>query len=198
VTEIRILALEDDPASQAALHTMLDAEDWVIQIVSDVDAMMKELARGSWGLLIAGLDVIGLSGPVFTTLLELAVAAPIEDGRSRIRVLFVIPQDLVTQAIPLLESQHVAYVVKPYQFNDFTEKINDLLVQANLITKTARERGFAFDKKQSPRAGKRASKGQSSSMFASREDYHYTDEELAEYEREQETEKKKKITNRPI
>ncbi len=198
MSEIKILVLEEDAASQSALQTMLDSEGWSVQIVAEVSAVMKELARGSWGLVVASLGVTGLSGPVFTTLLELAKAPPVEDGRSRIRVLFVVPQAVVTQAIPILENDRVPYAVKPFQFNDFMEKINDLLVQAQLLKKTARERGFGSQQPAGGSKGKRGSQERESSMFASRDAYYYTEEELAEYERDQEKEKKKKFGDRQL
>ena len=83
------------------------------------------------------------------------------------------------------------------------EKVNDLLLQAQFIGKTARERGFAFEKRERLKPGRPGKKAApASSMFASRDEYYYTEEELAEYERQQsEEEKKKKKTRlgeRPI
>ena len=202
--ELHILALEDDPGSQKSIHLMLDAEGWKVTLMSDSSTAMQELAKGTWALVIASLSLVGLDSPLFQILKELALAAPVEEGRSRLRVLFVVPAEEVTRMIPILENERLPYATKPYQFNDFMEKVNDLLLQAQFIGKTARERGFAFEQRVRSKSGKPGKKAAAaSSMFASRDEYYYTEEELAEYERQQseEEKRKKKKTNlgeRPI
>jgi DNA-binding response OmpR family regulator len=191
--EINILVVEDDPGSQNAIQMMLDAEGWRVKIIGDADAAMQELAHGSWALVVANLSIVEPSSPLFQILKELAQAAPVEEGKSRVRVLFVVPTSEVTQLIPVLENARLPYAMKPYQFNDFIEKVNDLLLQAQFLSKTARERGFAFEKSERTKTGKPGKKGTAAnSMFASRDEYYYTEEELAEYEREQSDEEKKK------
>jgi len=201
--EIHILVLEDDPGSQKSIQLMLDAEGWKVTLLDNESAAMQELAKGTWALVIASLTLVELGGPLYQILKELAQAAPVEEGRSRLRVLFVVPAVEVARMIPILEADRLPYATKPYHFNDFMERVNDLLVQAQFITKTARERGFAFEKRahtKSGRPGKKAAAA--SSMFASRDEYYYTEEELAEYERQQSEEEKKKkkskLGERPI
>ena len=198
--EINILVLEDDAESQSAIQMMMDGEGWKVRIIGDVDEAMQELARGTWALVVANLSLADLSSPLFQILKELAQAPPVEDGKSRVRVLFIVPLGDATQAIPVLETSRLPYAMKPYQFNDFMEKVNDLLLQAQFVTKTARERGFAFEKQERATSGKKAKNtAAASSMFASRDEYYYTEEELAEYEREiEEQKKKKKLTDRPL
>ncbi|HKO03420.1 MAG TPA: hypothetical protein VJW51_01670 [Candidatus Acidoferrales bacterium] len=197
--EINILVLEDDPGSQHAIRLMMDGEGWKVKVIGDADAGMQELAHGSWALVVANLSVVEFSSPLFQILKELAQAAPVEEGKSRVRVLFVVPASQTTEAIPVLENARLPYAMKPYQFNDFIEKVNDLLLQAQFLSKTARERGFAFEQRAKPgKPGKKASAA--NSMFASRDEYYYSEEELAEYEREQseQEKKKKKLTDRPL
>lgn len=200
--EINILVLEDDPGSQNAIQVMMDGEGWRVKILDDADAALKELAQGSWALVVASMSLVDLASPLFQVLKELAQSAPVEEGKSRVRVLFVVPTADATQLIPVLEGARVPFSLKPYQFNDFMEKVNDLLLQAQFLTKTARERGFAFEKRSKPKTGKPGKKGTAAnSMFASRDEYYYTEEELAEYERQQseeEKKKKKKLGERPI
>jgi DNA-binding response OmpR family regulator len=201
--ELHILVLEDDPGSQKSIELMLDAEGWKVTVLSDASAGMQELAKGTWALAIASLSLVSLGGPLFQILKELAQAAPVEEGRSRLRVLFVVPENEVANIIPTLEQDRLPYATKPYHFNDFMEKVNDLLIQAQFIGKTARERGFAFEQRARTKSGKPGKKAAAaSSMFASRDEYYYTEEELAEYERQQSDEEKKKkkskLGERPI
>jgi len=199
--EINILVLEDDTGSQNAIQVMMDGESWKVKILADAEAALQELAQGSWALVVACLSLVELSSPLFQVLKELAQAAPVEEGKSRVRVLFVVSASQATEAIPLLENARLPYAMKPYQFNDFMEKVNDLLLQAQFVSKTARERGFAFEQHERTKtanAGKKAAAG--NSMFASRDEYYYSEEELAEYEREQKDDekKRKKLTDRPL
>jgi len=202
--EIHILVLEDDPGSQKSIELMLDAEGWKVTLLSDASAGMQELAKGTWALVIASMSLVEPSGPLFQILKELGQAAPVEDGRSRLRVMFVVPENELSNLLPILEKERLPYATKPYHFNDFMEKVNDLLIQAQFIGKTARERGFAFEQRARTKSGKPGKKAAAaSSMFASRDEYYYTEEELAEYERQQseEEKRKKKKTNlgeRPI
>ena len=199
--EINILVLEDDSESQNAIQMMMDGEGWKVKILDDADAGMQELAHGSWALVVANLSLANFSTPLFQILKELAQAPPVEEGKSRVRVLFVVPLGDATEGIPVLEKARLPYAMKPYQFNDFMEKVNDLLLQAQFVTKTARERGFAFEKRESSAKGKKGKTGTAAnSMFASRDEYYYTEEELAEYEKEEKEQqkKKKKLTERPL
>jgi len=200
--EINILILEDETASQNAIQVMMDGESWKVKILGDAEAALPALAQGSWALVVASLTLVDFSSPLFQVLKELAQAAPVEEGKSRVRVLFIVPAAKATEAIPVLDAARLPYAMKPYQFNDFMEKVNDLLLQAQFLSKTARERGFAFEQRAKPgKPGKKAAAA--NSMFASRDEYYYSEEELAEYEREQKDseQKKKKSKNlgdRPI
>jgi DNA-binding NtrC family response regulator len=200
--EINILVLEEDPGSQNAIQMMMDGEGWKVKLLGDADAGMQELAHGSWALVVASVAMTGYSSPLFQILKELAQAPPVEEGKSRVRVLFVVAAGEVTEALPVMEKARLPYAMKPYHFNDFMEKVNDLLLQAQFVTKTARERGFAFEQRESAAKSKKGkSAAASNSMFASRDEYYYTEEELAEYEKElkeEEKKKKKKLTDRPI
>ena len=201
--EINILVLEDDPGSQNAIQVMMDGEGWRVKTFDNPDVVLPELARGSWALVVASMALLDFSSPLFQVLKELAQSAPVEDGKSRVRVLFVVPPTHVAQAVPMLEQARLPFAVQPYQFNDFLEKVNDLLLQAQFLSKTARERGFAFEKRAKLRTGKAGKKAAGPNpMFASRDEYYYTDEELADYERQESEEekkkKKKKLGERPI
>ncbi|HTQ87628.1 MAG TPA: hypothetical protein VMI93_15520 [Candidatus Solibacter sp.] len=200
--EINILVLEEDAGSQNALQMMMDGEGWKVKMIGDAGAGMQELAQGSWALVVASLALADVSSPIFQILKELAQAPPVEEGKSRVRVLFGVPAGTEVETLAMLESARLPYTMKPYQLNDFMEKVNDLLLQAQFLTKTARERGFAFERRESAAKGKKGKKGTAAnSMFASRDEYYYTEEELAEYEKEQQDQankKKKKLTERPL
>jgi len=75
------------------------------------------------------------------------------------------------------------------------DKVSDLLVETKAIVGPLRMTRYEFGAARK----KKTQDGRSNSMFASRDEYYYTEEELAEYEREQkESEKKSKLTKRPL
>jgi len=198
--DINILILEDDAQAQGALQLMMDGEGWRLKMLGDPNAAMQELAHGSWALVVASLSLVDIASPLFQILKELAQASPVEDGKSRVRVLFAVTPGDAPAIVPVLDAARLPYAMKPYQLNEFMEKVNELLLQAQFLTKTARERGFAFQKRTQTTGSKKGKKSTAAnSMFASRDEYYYTEEELAEYEKEiEEQKKKKKLTDRPI
>lgn len=201
MAEISILVFDDDTESQNALRVLLDSEGWRVRVVPLLTQGMKELSQGTWSMVIANVALTGLEGPVFTTLSELAAAAPVEAEKSRVRVLFVVPELLAPQAQPQLEAGHLPYVLKPFHLHDFLEKVSDLLVEAKALPKSIREKSFGqLNADRRKKADRRSNKDRRTNpMFASREDYYMTEEEIAEFEKtEKEEEKKRKLTKRPI
>ena len=73
------------------------------------------------------------------------------------------------------------YAVRPFHLHDFLEKVSDLLVEVKAIEgplrMTRREYGEARKRKKEV--------DRTTSMFASRDCYVYTEEELAEYEKQE-------------
>jgi DNA-binding response OmpR family regulator len=201
VAEISILVFDDDTESQNALRVLLDSEGWRVRVVPLLTEGMKELARGTWSMVIANVALTGLDGPVFATLSELASAAAVEGEKTRVRVLFVVPELLAGQAQSQLEAARLPYVLKPFHLHDFLEKVSDLLVEAKALPKSIRERSFGQqDPDRRKKKDRRGNKDRRANpMFAPREDYYMTEEEIAEFEKtEKEEEKKRKLTKRPI
>jgi DNA-binding response OmpR family regulator len=181
VQQVGLLVLENDPQNAGALKQILDAEGWRVRVVSDLQLLHAELKTAEYSLLIANVALIGVNSPTFNVLKELASVAP-EDG-GKIRVLFVVPEMTGSQYVGALEAAKLPYAVRPFHLHDFLEKVSDLLVEVKAIEgplrMTRREFGEARKKKKQT--------SRTTSMFAARDSYSYTEEEIAEYER-QETE----------
>jgi DNA-binding response OmpR family regulator len=188
--QIGLLVLEDDPRNSAAIKQILDSEGWRVRIVEDLPMLHAELKTAEYSLLIANVTLIGVDSPTFHVLRELATVSA-EDG-GKIRTLFVIPELNGRQFIGDLESAHLPYVLRPFHLHDFLEKVSDLLVEVKAIEGPLRMTRYEFGaarkkKKQATRT---------TSMFASRDSYSYTEEEIAEYEK-QETESSRTRRNKP-
>ena len=177
VRQVGILVLEDDPQNAGALKQILDSEGWRVRIVPDVPLLHVELKTGEYSLLIANIALIGVESPTFQVLRELANVAPEEGGR--LRILFVVPEISGSQFVGHLEISHLPYVVRPFHLHDFLEKVSDLLVEIKAIEGPLRMTRYEFGEARK----KKKAASRTTSMFASRDSYSYTEEEIAEYER---------------
>ena len=183
---VGILVLDDDVQGSGAVRQILDSEGWRVRIVPDTKLLLAELKSGEWSLVIANIALTGIDTPLFITLRELG-SLPAEEG-GRIRVLYLVPELTGSQYVGALEIAKLPYVVRPYHLHDFLEKVSDLLVEVKAIEAPLRQVRYEF-------GGLRKKKklaGRSNSMFASRDSFSYTDEEMAEYERQESEDSKSK------
>jgi DNA-binding response OmpR family regulator len=197
VSEVGILIVDDDAASQRALKSVLDSEGWRVRIVQEPHQALAELATGDWGLAIVNIALANVRGPLFAILRELSDAAgrtlagDPERPRKQLRVLFLVPPRLARSVQPVLEREELPYALKPYHLQEFLEKVSDLLVESGAIEEPIRVmRSFTANKRAA--RGPRARNAKRGAMFASREDYQMTEEEMAEYERQEEEDRKKR------
>lgn len=177
--QVGFLVLEDDPGNAGALKQILDSEGWRVRIVGDVPMLHAELKTTEYSLLIANISLIELESLTFHVLRELASVPPEEGGR--IRVLYVVPEMTGSQYVPALEAAKVPYAVRPFHLHDFLEKVSDLLVEVKAIEAPLRMTRYEFGEARK----KKKEASRTTSMFASRDSYSYTEEELAEYERQE-------------
>ncbi len=188
--QVGILVLDSDAQGAIAVKQVLDSEGWRVRVVPDARMLLAELRTGEWSLVVANAAATGVDSPAFVTLQELA-GVPCEEG-GRIRALFLVPELAGGQFIGPLEKGRLPYVVRPYHLHDFLEKVSDLLVEIKAIDAPLRQvrREFGALRK------KKKQLSRSNSMFASRDTFSYTEEEIAEYERQEEEASKNK-RNKP-
>jgi DNA-binding response OmpR family regulator len=189
--QVGLLVLEAEPSNAGALKQILDSEGWRVRIVGDVPLLHVELKTGEYSLVIANVEQIGLESPTFHVLRELAAVSEEEGGR--IRVLYVVPELASSQFVQALERAKVPYAVRPFHLHDFLEKVSDLLVEVKAIEGPLRMTRYEFGEARK----KKKQANRTTSMFASRDSYSYSEEELAEYERQEaETSKTRRIKPR--
>ncbi len=187
--QVGILVLDSDPQGAGAVKQILDSEGWRVRVVPDTRMLLAELKTGEWSLVIADVEAMGTDTPAFHILTELA-SVSVEEG-GRFRILYLIPEMMGTQYVAPLEAARLPYVIRPYHLHDFLEKISDLLVEVKAIEAPLRQVRHEFGalRKKKKQAGR-------NTMFASRDSFSYTDEEIAEYEH-QENELSKSKRNKP-
>jgi len=176
--QVGILILDDDAQSQGALKQILDSEGWRVRVVPDTKLFLAELRTGEWSLVIANVVLTGTDSPLFITLRELT-NVPADDG-GRLRALYMVPEVDGEQYVTALERNKLPYVFRPYHLHDFLEKVSDLLVEIKAIEAPLRQVRYEFGELRKKK--KKAAK-QTNSMFASRDSYSYSEEEITEYER---------------
>ena len=176
--QVGILILDDEPESQGALKQILDSEGWRVRIVPDIKLFLAELRSGEWSLVIANVTVVGTDSPLFVTLRELT-NVPAEEG-GRLRVLYLVPESSANLYAEALEHSRLPFVLRPFHLHDFLEKVSDLLVEIKAIEAPLRQVRYEFGELRKKK--KKATKT-TNAMFASRDSYSYTEEEIAEYER---------------
>jgi len=176
--QVGILVLDDNAQGSSAVKQILDSEGWRVRVVSDTQMLLAELKTGEWSLVIANVVLTGVEGARLVILRELASVSA-ADG-ARIRVLYLIPEATSSQYLVHLEAARLPYVLRPYHLHDFLEKVSDLLVEVKAIEGPIRQVRHEFGalRKKKKQAGR-------NSMFASRDTFSYTDEELAEYEKQE-------------
>jgi len=204
LARIGILIIEDDEANQSALRQVLDSEGWQVRVVTAVNQALGELSSGEWSLVIVNIAMVGLTSPVYLTLRELALSPAVEEGNVRARVLFVVPESVALQAVPVFEREKLPYVVKPFQFHDLIEKVSDLLMEAaalaNPIRRVRRDSSLSERKRKEGREGREAGNAfaqRNTNMFAKRDEYVMTEEEIAEFEKQEKEEQEQKRKKKP-
>ena len=204
MARIGILIIEDDEANQSALRQVLDSEGWQVRVVTAVNQALGELSSGEWSLVIVNIAMVGLTSPVYLTLRELALSPAVEEGNVRARVLFVVPESAALQAVPVFEREKLPYVVKPFQFHDLIEKVSDLLMEAaalaNPIRRVRRDSSLSERKRKEGREGREAGNAfaqRNTNMFAKRDEYVMTEEEIAEFEKQEKEEQEQKRKKKP-
>ncbi len=205
MTQVGILIIDDDEASQAALRQVLDSEGWKVRIVPMANQALPELASAQWRLVIVNVALTGLAGPLYTTLKELAQAPPVEAGAKRARVLFLVPELAGAEVQAALEREGLPYTLKPFHLHDFLEKVSDLLLETDAISAPIRRIRYESKsrdrstqdrrpgRERRPGADRRSGRDRrETSMFAARDDYMMSEEEILEFEKQEEEERKKK------
>ncbi len=193
MSDVNILIIDDDSATQHALQHVFDTEGWRVSVVPVPSEAMRELARGCWTLVVVNVALTDLTGPLFTTLKTLAQTEADPEGSQRLlRVLFLVPARATRWALPVLERESLPFVSKPFHLHDLLEKISDLLIEANAISRPIRDVHLPTIKERRHRDRRFGADRGRGQMFASREDYMMTEEEIAEFEKQEEEERRKR------
>jgi DNA-binding NtrC family response regulator len=202
--KIGILIIENDETNQSALRQVLDSEGWQVRVVPVVNQALVELSSGEWSLVIVNIAMIGLTSPVYLTLRELALAPAVEAGNVRARVLFVVPESAAAGALPIFEREKLPYVLKPFQFHDLLEKVSDLLMEAaalvNPIRRVRHDSNLSERKRKEGREGRETGNAfaqRNTNMFAKRDEYVMTEEEIADFEKSEKEERELKKKKKP-
>lgn len=180
--EVHILILDKDKSLLSAIWHALDSDGWQIRGAGDTTQALRAIASQDWTVVIANAAITGLRGPLYETLKTLSEAPAVEGNVRRARVLFLVPEEIALEAQPALEAAHLPYTCKPINLNDLLEKVSDLMMEAQALAEPIRRVRDQRGRKKGQQSGV-FNKRKLPEMFAAREDYSLTEEELAEFER---------------
>ena len=209
MAEVGILVIEDDAVSQGAIKNVLDAEGWRVRVLSTPAQLFAELASGCWNLVIVNVSLIDFDGPLFSILKDLSQAEVISADQTAkiaalsransggkgtdpaamqrgLRVLFLVPMYGGQNAQARLDREGLPYTLRPYHLHDFLEKVSELLVETGALDQPMRTMVTSLGRKKARRDMRKGA------MFASREDYQMTEEEMTEFTNQEEEERKKR------
>jgi DNA-binding response OmpR family regulator len=203
VQDIDILIVDEDASTQGALRQMLESEGCRVQGASTSHEALQQLAARAWTLVIASINLTGFSTALYNTLREVALAPVLELGKTRLRVLFLVPENADAQARSTVEASGLPYASKPFHLHDFLERVSDLLMESGAISEPIRqvrqERGKFAGRGAAP-VRRDTARGQTgrrnTGMFADYSDYSMTEEEIAEYEKTEAVERERKKRDR--
>jgi DNA-binding response OmpR family regulator len=191
--KVSILIIDDDKSSQSALQLILDSEGWQIKVQPLASEILNEMAAQEWTLILVNVALTGMSGPTFAMLRDLCQAPAVEGTKRRVRVLFMVPALLSDHAQPILEYEHVPYTIKPFHLHDFLEKVSDLLLESGSISKSIRQVRPTFGgAERRAKERRKSSDRRDMPMFAARDDSQWSDEDMAEFEKQEASESKKR------
>jgi DNA-binding NtrC family response regulator len=200
-SKVSILIIDNDASSQDTMRQMLDSEGWSVHMAANPSVVLPAMAKNEWTMVIANVALTGVSGALFATLKELALAPAMEDGKGRLRVMFLLPERVDAETRRMMETERLPYVSRPFNLQDFLEKVSDLLIERGAIPNPLRRVRFA-GANSSRRTGllheqaRHHERGQG--MFARGGDYTMTEEEIAEYEKQEKEEEQRRKKNNPL
>lgn len=176
--QVRVLIIDDDEASRAALASILATEGWQIELAALADEGLERLRQGGWQLVLANVSMSSLSGPLFELLKELATAG------GPLRVLFLVPPVVGARVRQYLEELNLPHAAKPIHLHDFLEQVSDLLLGAGIIKEPLLRIHELADAVRAAEQRKAATPSQQ--MFSTTDPaFSYTEEELRQFEEEE-------------
>lgn len=185
VSDVRVLIVDDEEPTRNAIVSLLNSEDWVLDLADDPHAALRKLREGPWSLVLASTGVARLESPLFESLKALAEAG------GPFRVLFLVSVLGGPEVEQRLEQLSLPHTAKPLRVHDFLEQVSELLLHAHIIDQPLR-RLHELAAAPRPLEHRVSPQTQGKAMFATRDAYEaYTEEDLKEFEEEEKQRKTK-------
>jgi len=112
VSELKILAAEDNPTNQLVLKTIMATFGLGVDIVSDGGAAVDAWSRGAYDLILMDIQMPGMDGITATRAIR---AAELNGGRSRTPIIALSANAMTHQVKEYLEAGMDMHVAKPIQ-----------------------------------------------------------------------------------
>src|SRR5258705_1817508 len=122
----RILLIEDDKATAAALERVLTAEGYDVEMVSRGDEGLEMAKDDPFDVVITDLKLPGLNG--------LELGRSVHSARPRIPIILMTAHGTTETAIEATKSGAYDYLLKPFEMSELLELVAKAAVASRLMT----------------------------------------------------------------
>lgn len=122
---VRILIIDDDPDICAFMRTALEASGYVVDTLSDPEGALDQLRAQEYHLLVVDLMMPRVDG--------IALIEKIRRVDTDIAIVVFTGYPSVDTAVEALKLQVSDYIKKPFDLDDFRDKISEILRKKGLL-----------------------------------------------------------------
>jgi DNA-binding response OmpR family regulator len=117
----RVVVVDDEPAVGAAVRDLLSAEGYDVETPGDAQSALPDLLRAAPDLVILDVNMPGMSGWEFCSLLRR------QSATRSVPVLFLTGRQDVRDRITAMQVGGSDYLAKPFGAEDLRRKVRSLL-----------------------------------------------------------------------
>ena len=117
----RVVVLDDEPSVGAAVRDLLEPEGYAVESPTDPQAALPDLLRAAPDLVILDVNMPGMSGWEFCSLLRR------QSATRAVPVLFLTGRQEVRDRITAMQVGGSDYLAKPFGAEELRQKVRSLL-----------------------------------------------------------------------
>lgn len=122
----RILLIEDDPSTASALHKVLSAEDYQVELAARGDDGLARAHGESFDLVLTDFKLPGLSG--------LELVARLHQLRPKLPIIMMTAHGTTETAIEATKLGACEYLIKPFEVDELLDLLTDTINRSRLMS----------------------------------------------------------------
>lgn len=124
----KLLLIEDDPSTAAALQNVLEAEGYAVSTVARGDVGLSQAQQQSFDLVITDLKLPGLGG--------LELVAQLHAGKPKLPVIMMTAHGTTETAIEAMKLGACEYLLKPFEADELLDLVASAVANSRLMSET--------------------------------------------------------------